>query len=90
MHPVWRGDGRELFYWQGDLLVAVGLAPAGPRAPLALRARSPLFRAAYLHGAHPNYDASPDGRRFVVVTGRARSNGIVVTVGALGGGRAVR
>jgi dipeptidyl aminopeptidase/acylaminoacyl peptidase len=87
MHPVWRGDGRELFYWQGDLLVAVEVAPAGPRAPLALRARSPLFRASYLRGAHPNYDVSPDGRRFAMVTGRARSNGIVVTLDALGGAR---
>jgi dipeptidyl aminopeptidase/acylaminoacyl peptidase len=28
VHPVWRGDGRELYYWRGDALVAVRLGAA--------------------------------------------------------------
>ncbi|HZF68167.1 MAG TPA: protein kinase, partial [Gemmatirosa sp.] len=67
IHPVWRGDGRELYYWSDGALVAVQLdAPVGD-APPAVRSRTPLFRAPYQAQVNTMYDVSPDGERFVIV-----------------------
>lgn len=66
-HPVWRGDGRELYYWKGDALVAVRVdAVAGNGTP-AIEAPTILFRAQYYIGPNTMYDVSPDGERFVIV-----------------------
>jgi hypothetical protein len=67
MHPVWRGDGRELYYWRGDSLVAVPLAAAQGDAAPAIGAQTVLFRALYEAGWNTMYDASADGARFVIV-----------------------
>jgi serine/threonine-protein kinase len=64
--PVWSPDGRELFYRDGDRLMAVTvgggpvLAPATPRL---------LFDGPYVRslGPYPNYDVAPDGRRFLMI-----------------------
>ena len=70
MHPVWRGDGRELFYWQDNRLVAVRLDEAtGDALPVA-RERTTLFSAPYHGGINAMYDVSPDGQRFVIVLDR--------------------
>ncbi len=66
-HPVWRADGRELYYWSDGSLVAVRLGAAWGDAPPPVEARTVLFRAAYEVGANTMYDVSPDGQRFVVV-----------------------
>jgi serine/threonine-protein kinase len=89
-HPVWRRDGRELYYWREDQLIAASLGPGGANAPLVVRGHMPLFRAPYVEAAHPNYDVSPDGTRFVVVTGRVRANRLVVALQTLGAGGARR
>jgi dipeptidyl aminopeptidase/acylaminoacyl peptidase len=70
VHPVWRRDGRELYYWRDDALVAVSLGAAGGEEPPAVTARTDLFRAPYEGGLNTMYDASPDGARFVVVRRR--------------------
>jgi hypothetical protein len=67
VHPVWRGDGRELYYWRDGALVAVRLGAAGGGAPPAHGAQAVLFRAPYLVGVNTMYDVSPDGERFVIV-----------------------
>jgi Tol biopolymer transport system component len=67
VHPVWRGDGRELYYWRGESLVAVQIGPAAGGAPPAVGASAVLFRAPYRAGPNTMYDASPDGTRFVLV-----------------------
>jgi eukaryotic-like serine/threonine-protein kinase len=65
-HPVWRGDGRELYYWRDGALIAVRLdAPAGG-TPSVRGAETVLFRAPYFVGVSTMYDASPDGKRFVI------------------------
>ena len=64
LHPVWRADGRELYYWHDDALVAVQLAQSG--APTG-GTETVLFRAPYPGGLTTMYDVSPDGARFVVV-----------------------
>ncbi len=69
--PVWRGDGRELYYWRGGELVAVRLdAVAGGDAPSGRGAETVLFRAPYHSALNTMYDVSPDGQRFVIVRQR--------------------
>jgi serine/threonine-protein kinase len=69
-HPVWRGDGRELYYWSNGALVAVQLGSATGGAPPAIGTRTVLFRAAYPVEPNTMYDVSPDGQRFVIVQHR--------------------
>jgi eukaryotic-like serine/threonine-protein kinase len=84
--PVWRGDGQELYYFRGDQLIAASLALAAAGEPPVVRSRTPLFRVPYLHSANANYDASPDGKRFVVLgRDRGRSNRVAVWLHALDG-----
>lgn len=68
VHPVWRRDGRELLYWQGDRLVAVAVDPS-PDGTLAFGPPVTLFRARYPDTLFPMYDVSPDGTRIVVAAG---------------------
>src|SRR5258706_6132699 len=66
-HPVWRGDGRELYYWNDRALVAVQLdAVAGKGAP-EIGAQTVLFHARYYIGPNTMYDVAPDGERFVII-----------------------
>jgi hypothetical protein len=69
-HPVWRGDGRELYYWNDGALVAVRLGGSAGGAPPAVEARTVLFRAPYHVGPNTMYDVSPDGEQFVIVRTR--------------------
>jgi hypothetical protein len=68
MHPVWRGDGKELYYWRGDQLVAVQLAAGWGQAPSKVEGETVLFRAPYQGNINTMYDASAAGDRFVIVT----------------------
>jgi serine/threonine-protein kinase len=66
-HPVWRGDGRELYYWNDGRLVAVRLDPMRGETAPAVGAPIVLFRARYYIGPNTMYDVSPDGERFVII-----------------------
>lgn len=70
VHPVWSGDGQELYYWNDVALMVVPLGEATGDWPPRLGARSVLFKARYTVGPNTMYDVSPDGRRFVVVQER--------------------
>jgi hypothetical protein len=70
VHPVWRGDGRELYYWRDDALVAVQLAAAAGRVPPAPGGQTVLFRAPYPVNLNTMYDVSPDGQRCVIAQQR--------------------
>ena len=64
-NPRWSRDGKELFYVEGDTLVAVAVetTPAFSAGEASrLFSELPLQR-----GRYPNYDVSPDGQRFVTV-----------------------
>ncbi|HJP86681.1 MAG TPA: protein kinase [Gemmatimonadaceae bacterium] len=65
--PVWRGDGRELYYWNDDRLVGVPIDAGSGDKPPVLGAPTVLFRAPYYGGPNTMYDVSPDGKRFVIV-----------------------
>jgi serine/threonine-protein kinase len=67
VHPVWRADGRELYYWRGNALVALQLGPPQGSSPPSIIAETVLFRAPYLGGLNTMYDVAPDGSRFVIV-----------------------
>jgi hypothetical protein len=59
-------------------------SPEEPGGALVVGGRSTLFRAPYLEGVHANYDVSPDGTRFAVVSGRRWSNRMIVVLRAAG------
>jgi serine/threonine-protein kinase len=65
-NPIWRGDGRELFYRKGNKVMAVSteLRPS-------LRAGKPkvLFEGEF----EEEYDVTADGGRFVMIKRRAQS-----------------
>ena len=67
VHPVWRADGRELYYWRGNAFVAVQLGAAQGNSPPPVSAETVLFHTSYLGGLNTMYDVSPDGSRFVIV-----------------------
>lgn len=65
--PVWARSGRELFYRNGNAMMSVTIG-----APPTFSAGRPtrLFDGDYVTAssvAYPNYDVSPDGRRFLMV-----------------------
>jgi serine/threonine protein kinase len=70
VHPVWRGDGRELYYWRDGALVAVPMATSIDGAAPVSGAQTVLFRAPYLASLNTMYDVSSDGQRFVIVLQR--------------------
>ena len=64
--PRWRKDGKELFYVEGDSLMAVPVS-IGPS--LSLDSPEKLFSSEGLRirsGRSSNYDVSSDGQRFVL------------------------
>ncbi|MFL5501448.1 MAG: protein kinase domain-containing protein [Gemmatimonadaceae bacterium] len=70
--PVWRADGRELYYWEGDRLVAVPVDARSTDRPPVVGAPTVLFGAPYYGGPNTMYDVSPDGKRFVIVVSSGR------------------
>ena len=68
--PVWRGDGRELFYWRGDALMAVPIDGSSGGRPPVLGAERVLFHSAYVHSLNSMYDVSPNGQRVAIVRRR--------------------
>lgn len=72
--PVWRRDGRELFYRDGDRMMAV---PISMGETFNAGRAEELWRAPYSHGmssscgapglSSSNYDVTPDGRRFLMI-----------------------
>jgi Tol biopolymer transport system component len=64
--PVWARNGREIFYRNGDKMMAVPIESSGqtlqPGTPV------PLFEKRYLYSTGDQYyDVSSDGQRFVML-----------------------
>jgi Tol biopolymer transport system component/predicted Ser/Thr protein kinase len=64
LEPHWRADGKELFYVEGDSLMAV---PVTTSPSLTIGVPVTLFSAPSLGGFTGNYDVTPDGDRFILV-----------------------
>jgi len=64
--PRWRSDGRELFYMAPDnRIMSAEIGLKGGR--LEIGAVRPLFQTRSFQGPGGSYDASADGRRFLIV-----------------------
>jgi Tol biopolymer transport system component len=64
-HPRWSQDGRELFYRQGDALMAAGV---DIRRNFRSERPRKLFAGPYSSEGRGNqFDVAPDGRRFAMV-----------------------
>ena len=66
LEPVWSRDGRELFYRAGSQLWAV---PVRTGETFSAGRPELLFDGPYVTrgGSSPNFDAAPDGQRFLLV-----------------------
>jgi len=77
--PVWAADGRELFYRNGDRMLAVGIAG---HPVLAVGKAQLLFTTIFLHSNSPSYAVTRDGQHFLMVreneTEPARQLNVVV------------
>jgi serine/threonine protein kinase len=64
--PLWSPDGRELFYLNGDTVMAISVETeptfncGKPRV---------LFKGSFIsgYGTSPSWDISPDGKRFLMI-----------------------
>ena len=63
-HPIWSADGKELFYRNGDKMIAVTIET---EPELKIVKSEVLFEGKYYTSADRNYDVSSDGRRFLMV-----------------------
>lgn len=81
--PIWSRNGREIFFRNGDAVLA---APVTLRPVFSAGAPAVLFRGPY-EGASagwPNYDAAPDGRRFMMVRRKDDGAGVLRVDAVLG------
>ncbi len=71
--PVWRKDGRELFYLEaspqnGRLIVRVMAVPVTTTPTFSVGAAHMLFEGQFrVDGPFRGYDVTPDGQRFLMV-----------------------
>ena len=65
--PVWNQNGRELFYRTGSKMMVVDV---DTRTTFTAGKPRLLFEGKYLPtpATSPNYDVSPDGQRFLMLT----------------------
>jgi Tol biopolymer transport system component len=76
--PVWRRDGKEIFYLAGDgKLMAAKVNQNG--SALGIDVARPLFQA-HMGSFLPSYDASADGRRFLIVTSTPQKLSSPITI----------
>ncbi len=73
LEPVWSRDGRELFYLEGNKMMAVAVEtePAFRFDPA-----EELFDEPYCHGNSPSYDVASDGRFAMIHLEAAATTGI--------------
>lgn len=74
--PLWRRDGKELFYVStDDVLMSVKMSAGSPAAA----APEALFRIALRQASEgPMYGVTPDGERFLAITGKqADASGVI-------------
>src|SRR5688500_7813454 len=88
--PIWRGDGRELFYLRpaagatrdsGDVELAVMSVAVTPSPKLTLSAPRVLFSGRYvLNWPAHGYDATRDGQRFFLSQFRMRPPDVITAI----------
>jgi Tol biopolymer transport system component len=79
--PVWRSDGKELYYLSADgKLMAVEVKPGGSFEATVPRALFDLAPARALAGSTSTYAVTPAGDRFLFVTAREEVANMQFTV----------
>jgi Tol biopolymer transport system component len=81
--PVWSGTGKELFYREGDKLMAVQVS--GGVEP-SLSQPMMLFHQRYVFGNNisiPNYDVTSDGQQFAMIKRGPATNQLKVVLNVL-------
>jgi Tol biopolymer transport system component len=63
-HSAWSADGKELFYRNGDKMMAVTIET---EPELKVTNSEVLFEGQYYTGRYRNYDVSFDGQRFLMI-----------------------
>ena len=71
--PVWAHDGRQLFYRNGDKMMAVPILASAGRSRAGIPQE--LFEGSFVSGTldAANYDVMPDGQRFLMVQAERQS-----------------
>jgi eukaryotic-like serine/threonine-protein kinase len=64
--PLWRGDGKELFFFDFSGIVSVEVNGSGPAFQVG--ALKPLFPRLALNGFSQEYSVTKDGQRFLAIT----------------------
>ena len=77
-HPVWPGDGREIFYATGSEAITAVSVRFTPEPVLA--APTELFRVRLLNDNSRAYTVTEDGQRFVVLQDLATTPDSIVVV----------
>ena len=81
LEPRWGPSGRELFYRNGDQMMAVDISSSPSFAAGAPRL---LFEGRFLRGGgnpgYAEYDVSPDGQRFLMIRSEQEGGPTQVTV----------
>jgi Tol biopolymer transport system component len=77
--PVWASNGRELFYWVDDKLMAVAVATLPTFSADTPR---PLFEGRFERrlAGYPNFDVTADGQRFLMFKGTQTAAPAQITV----------
>jgi len=66
--PMWRPDGRELFYWNDDRLMVIPVEVVAPGAPFPRASPRMLFEWDYAPTLNSRtFDVAPDGERFLMI-----------------------
>ncbi|MGQ0701928.1 MAG: protein kinase domain-containing protein, partial [Gemmatimonadales bacterium] len=76
-NPRWGPAGGELFYWNGNELIAARL---DLRSSPSVLGRSTVLTTSYAAADHPQFDVHPDGNRFVILNGRPRPEVLLVAI----------
>jgi Tol biopolymer transport system component len=77
IHPRWRGDGKELFFWQdnpGNIMsVAITETPAGLQSGVPVSVLPTSIVVPTLYDSRSHYGVTRDGQRFLLrqLVGRA-------------------
>jgi len=77
--PIWSADGREIFYYDGTHLDSAEVQETS--TALEVRSVKTLFDVhPLLNGNQISFDATPDGKRFLVIAQPSQSNTTLVYV----------
>jgi serine/threonine protein kinase/Tol biopolymer transport system component len=78
--PIWNPKGRELFYRDGQKMMAVEYT--APQAAFSASKPKVLFEGPYMLSPRstPDYDVSPDGQRFLMLKATEQSPGQITVV----------